>query len=161
VIRMVVGAAAASERHSVMVPWRTIFFAVNVSAALGMVVTIAGWLVASSAPDLSTLVVGCVLSAPFLTFVVAEWLLFARRVVRLERPLGIVPGIVGGLSLFAFFSNLGEAVVHHSSPGLLFWCVFGLACSSVAVYGSWCCWLRVRHRTLEVPRGFGVVRAAP
>ena len=144
-----------------MVPWRAIFFSVNVSVAIGMVFVIAQWIVSGSAMQPFVLFVGCVMVAPFIAIAIAEWLLFTRRAPRLERPLGVVAGLAGALAVLCFLTNVGEAVMQGSSTGISIWFVFGVVCLCVASYGFWCCWLRVRRRTLEMPRGFSVVSMAP
>jgi hypothetical protein len=137
-----------------MVPWRTIFFGVNCAACLGWIVIAVLWLAEGSqrSIDLFSAVVGVVIAAPAAAIAVGEWLLFARGKQKLERPLGIVAGLVGALALFALVANAGEAFVKGGSPGALFWLGFGSVCLAISAYGFWCCWLRVRRQTLLLSR---------
>ena len=97
---------------------------------------------------------------PAIAFGVAEWCLYVRNVRGLERPLGAVCGMIGGLAIFAFVSNAAEALARGGSLGEMFWLGFGATCLAVAVWGLWCCWLRVRRRTSPAERGFPVDRPA-
>src|SRR5262245_20750401 len=126
-----------------MEPWRTIFIGVWIVVAVL-------WLVEGSqgSVDHFSAVVGVVIAAPGAAIALAEWFLFARDKHRLERPLGIVAGLVGALALFALVANAGEALVEGGSPGVLFWLGIGSVCLAIAAYGFWCCWLRVRRQTL-------------
>jgi hypothetical protein len=139
-----------------MAPWRVIFFAINSAACLGWVVLTARFIATES--DLSglALVLGMIMASPAIVVAVAEWLLFTRRIPRLERPLGVLAGLVGALALFALVVNAAEAAVKGGSPGVWFWLGFGTTCLAIAAYGFWCCWLRVRRQTLAEPRGFPV-----
>lgn len=147
-----------------MVPWRTVFFAVNfgttVLFVIACVVGVCEWLVVGGSP-FAFLGAVCFVG-PALAFGITEWLLYVRKVRNLERPLGVVCGLVGGLAIFAFISNAAEAAVKGGSPGVWFWPYvwlwfgFGTVCVAVAAYGLWCCWLRVRRRTFPEERGFPV-----
>jgi hypothetical protein len=145
-----------------MVPWRTVFFGVNFGAAalfvILCVVSMAESLVGGGSPF--AFLGGVCFVWPALAFGVAEWSLHVRNARSLERPLGVVCGLVGGLAIFAFVSNAAEAAVKGGSPGILFWIGFGAACFAIAAYGLWCCWLRVRRRTFPEERGFPVGRPA-
>jgi hypothetical protein len=136
-----------------MLPWRVIFFGVNVSACLGWIVLISLFIATESDLSLMAVVLGGVMASPAVAVALAEWLLFARRVPRLERPLGILAALVGALALFALVANAAEAAVKGGAPGLLFWLGFGSGCLAVAVYGFCCGWLRVRRQTLVQARG--------
>lgn len=144
------------------VSWRMIFFGVNCAACLGWIVVAVLWLAEGSqgSIDIFSAVVGVVIASPAAAIAIGEWLLFTRDKQKLERPLGIVAGLVGALALFALIANAGEAVVEGGSPGALFWLGFGSACLAIAAYGFWCCWLRVRRQTLPQSRGFPVGQAA-
>lgn len=139
-----------------------IFFGVNCAACLGWIVVAVLWLAEGSqgSIDIFSAVVGVVIASPAAAIAIGEWLLFTRDKQKLERPLGIVAGLVGALALFALIANAGEAVVEGGSPGALFWLGFGSACLAIAAYGFWCCWLRVRRQTLPQSRGFPVGQAA-
>lgn len=141
-----------------MVPWRIIFFGVNLAACLGWIALVAQSF--AEYADLNALVVGSIVASPAVAVGIGEWLLFAWRLRCLEQPLGAVSGLVGALALFALVANAGEALVKGVSPGLLFWLGFGSVCLAIAAYGFWCCWLRVRRQTLPQPRGFPVGQAA-
>lgn len=141
-----------------MAHWRIIFFAINFAACLGWVAVIAQFIAGESDGSVSSLLLGAIMAAPAIAVGIAEWLLFARRVPGLERPLGFLAGLVGVLALFAFVANATEA--KGGSPGALFWFGFGAICLTISAYGLWCCWLRVRRRTLVERRGFPVGRAA-
>jgi hypothetical protein len=142
-----------------MVPWRIIFFGANLAACLGWIALTIQFIGES---DLSVfaLVLGAIMASPAIAVGIAEWLLFARRMPRLERPLGVIAGLVGALALFALVANAGEAFVKGGSPGALFWLGFGSVCLAIAAYGFWCCWLRVRRQTLLQSRGFPIGQAA-
>jgi hypothetical protein len=143
-----------------MVPWRVIFFGVNLAACLGWIALATQFIAGESELSVFALLVGALMASPAIAVGIAEWLLFARRVHRLERPLGIIAGLVGALALFALIANAGEALVKGGSPGALFWLGFGSVCLAIAAYGFWCCWLRVRRQTLPQSRGFPVGQAA-
>jgi hypothetical protein len=138
-----------------MVPWRIIFFGVNVAVCLGWIVLTIQF-VNGSELSVFAFLFGAIMAAPAVAVGVAEWLLFARHATRLERPLGILAGFIGALSLFGFVANAGEAVVKGESAGVLFWLGFGGICLTIAAYGFWCCWLRVHRRTLPQQRGFPI-----
>ena len=145
-----------------MVPWRTVFFAVNFGATVLFVIvcvaSVGETVVGGGSPFAFA---GAVCFAwPAIAFGVAEWFLHVRNARSLERPLGIVCGLVGGLAIFAFVSNAAESSAKGGSPGVGFWLGFGAICLAIALYGLWCCWLRVRRRTLPQARGFPVDRAA-
>jgi hypothetical protein len=142
-----------------MTPWRTIFFAINFTMSVGMVAMCVGVLVGSSGDASPGAFLGGVCFIwPAAAVAIAEWVLYFRKVRRLERPLGIFAGLVGTLALFALVSNAGEAIIKGDSPGISFWLGFGSICLCVAAYGLWCAWLRVRQRTLPEERGFPVGR---
>src|SRR2546430_2143731 len=96
-----------------MVPWRTIFFGLNSAACLGWIAIATLWLAEGSqgSIDLRSGVVGIVMASPAVAVALAEWLLYFRGKQKLERPLGIVAGLVGALACFGFLANVGEAVV--------------------------------------------------
>ncbi len=149
-----------------MVPWRTIFFWVNSAACLGWLIIAVLWVGEESQGSIDpfSAIVGVAMASPAVAIAIGEWLLFSRDKERLERPLGYVAGIVGGLACFGFLANAGEAIVKGGpgTPGLEFWLGFGVICFSIAAYGFWCCWLRVRRKTIPEPRGFPVCdRTAP
>ena len=139
-----------------MPPRRAIFFGVNVAACLGWIVLTSLFIATESDLSLLALVLGGVIASPAVALALAEWLLFTRLVPRLERPLGILAGLIGALALLALVANAAEAAVKGIAPGLLFWLGFGSGCLAVAAYGFWCGWLRVRRQTLIEPRGFSV-----
>jgi len=155
-----VGAVPAIERWCVMVPWRVIFFAINFAACLGWVALSAHFIATDADWSVFTAVIGAILASPGIAVAVAEWLLFARRVPRLERPLGVVAGLAGALGLFALIANAAEALGKGGSSGAFFWLWFGNICLVISAYGFWCCWLRVRRQTLVEPRGFPMDGAA-
>jgi len=97
-------------RSMPMVPWRTVFFAVNfgttVLFVIACVVGVGEWLVVGGSP-FAFLGAVCFIG-PALAFGITEWLLYVRKVRNLERPLGVVCGLVGGLAIFAFISNAAE-----------------------------------------------------
>src|SRR5688572_1194455 len=142
----------------VMVPWRTVFVAINFSAAVLFVimclVSVGESLAGGGSPF--AFVGGVCFIWPALALGVCEWFLHVRSVRSLERPLGVVCGLVGGLAIFVFISNAAEATVKGGSPGILFWLGFGAVCFAIAAYGLWCCWLRVRRRTFPEQPGFPV-----
>ena len=154
------GAGSAIDRHYVMVPWRVIFFGVNLTACLGWIALTTQFFAGESDLSIFGLVLGAIMASPAIAVALAEWLLFARRMPRLERPLGIVAGLVGALALFALVVNAGEALVNGGSPNVLFWLGFGSICLAISAYGFWCCWLRVRRQTLPQSHGFPVGQAA-
>ena len=133
-----------------MVPWRTVFFAVNFSGSLlvagicvlGICLPFAG----GGSPY--GLVIGVILIGPAIALSVAEWLLYARRVKRLERPLGIVSGNAAGVTVFLFAINAANAFANGSSAAVGTWLGIALASLAAAGYGLWCCWLRMNGRTL-------------
>jgi hypothetical protein len=143
-----------------MVPWRVIFFPVTLAACLGWIALTTHFIAGESDLSVFAFVLGTLMASPAIAVAVAEWLLFARRMPRLERPLGMVAGLVGALAVFALVANAGEALAKGGSPGVLFWLGFGSVCLAIAVYGFWCCWLRVRRQTLPQSRGFPVGQAA-
>jgi nitrate/nitrite transporter NarK len=134
---------------------RVIFFSINLSACFGWIV-ISARLFSESEGDLFAVVVCTLMAFPAVVAGVAELLLFSQRAPWLERPLGIVAGIVGAAAVFGFLANVGEVIHSRSSPDVSFWLVFGGACLAVAGYSFWCCWLRLRRRTFAEPRGFPV-----
>jgi hypothetical protein len=142
----------------VIVHWRTIFFGVNFGVTILFVimcaVSVGESLVGGGSPG--AFFGGACSVWPAIAFGVAEWCLYIRNARSLEQPLGVVCGLVGGLTIFAFVSNLAEAAVVDSSPGIIFWLIFGAVCFSIAAYSLWCCWLRVRRRTFPEQRGFPV-----
>jgi hypothetical protein len=137
-----------------MVPWRTIFFAINFGAAVFFFViclaSVGESFVGGGSPF--AFLGGVCFAGPAAAFGIGEWLLRMRNIRGLEGPLGLVCGLVGAMALFAFASNAAEAAVKGGSPGIRFWLGFGAVCFAIAVYGLWCCWLRVRHRTLPGER---------
>jgi hypothetical protein len=140
-------------------PWRVIFFGVNFAAAMGWVVMFADFIGRESDGSVFALVSGAVMASPGIVVMIAEWLLFARRVKALERPLGVLAGVVGALASFALITNAGEAALKGGpSAGVLFWIGFTAVCLAISAYGFWCCWLRVRRQTVPEERGFPVGR---
>ena len=143
-----------------MMPWRPVFFAVNVSSAVAFV----GLCVVSVAEVLAgagsgfAFLGGVCLSGPAVMFAICEWLLYVRGARSLERPLGVVCGVVGGIAIVSFVGNLGEAVAESALAGVPFWLMFGGLCSGVGGYGFWCGWLRIRRMTFPDERGFPVSR---
>lgn len=137
-----------------MFPWRTVFFAINLAAALGWVV-LATMFVAEEVFDsnLAAVIMWAAMGSPGFAVAIAEWRLFSRRSRSLERALGVLAGCVGALAVFAWISNVIDAAPR-KSPSAAFWIVFSTTCLTIAVYGIWCCWLRVRHRTLPEEPGF-------
>jgi len=138
-----------------MPPRRAIFFGVNVAACLGWIVLTSLFIATESDLSLLALVLGGVIASPAVAVAVAEWLLFARRMQRLERPLGILAALVGALALFALIANAAEAAVKGIAPGVWFWLGFAGVCLAIVAYGFWCGWLRVRRQTLVQARGHG------
>jgi hypothetical protein len=136
-----------------MLPWRVIFFGVNFAACLGWIVLSALFIATESDRSLVAVVLGALMASPGVAIAIAEWLLFARRVPRLERPLGVLAALVGALALFALIANAAEAAVKGGAPGVLFWLGFASACLAIAAYGFWCGWLRVRRQTFVEARG--------
>lgn len=161
-------ASAASRSQSqnavIMMPWRTVFFAVNFGATvlfvIACVVSIGESLVGGGSPG--AFLGGFFFVWPAIAFGVAEWCLYVRKTRSLEQPLGVACGLVGGFAVFAFVSSAANAAPKGASPGSpdgpggLFWMVFGSVCFVVAIHGLWCCWLRVRRRTFPEQRGFPV-----
>jgi hypothetical protein len=135
--RVPLDAGPAGDRPYVMVPWRVIFFAVNVAACVGWIVLTAQF-IGESGLGLFAFLIGAIMAAPAVAVGIAEWLLFMRRVTRLERPLGVLGGLVGALSLFGFVANAGEAAMKGGSPGVLFWLGFGASVSQLprTVFGA-------------------------
>ena len=138
-----------------MSAWRAIFFGINLAACLSWIFITARFF-AESDRDAFAAVMWTLVALPAVAVGVAEWLLFTRRAPRLERPLGIVAGLVGALAIFAFLANVAEVVHSSASPDVDFWLLFGAACLAVAAYSFWCSWLRTRRRTFAEPRGFPV-----
>jgi hypothetical protein len=155
------GGAPAAERPHVMVPWRTIFFAVNFALSISMVGICVGALaeVFGGGGSPGSLMGGMCFIWPAAVCAIAEWALYFRNVRWLERPLGIFAGLVGALTFFALVTNAGEAIVKGDSPGIGAWFGFGSICLALAAYGLWCAWLRIRRRTLPEQRGFPVVQS--
>ena len=139
-----------------MVPWRVIFFGVNLAAGLGWVALVAQFIAGESDWSLFAIALGAIMASPGIAVALAEWLLFMRGMAWLERPLGVVAGLVGALAVFCLMATAGEAAVKGGSPGVLFWLPFASICLAIAAYGFCCCWLRVRRQTLVEPRGFPV-----
>ena len=136
-------------------PWQSIFFAVNFSLAVLMLITGVGAILTGESHG--SFCGGILLLAPAAIVAIAEWRLYVRRVTRLERPLGIFSGAVGALAIFGFISNAAEAIVQGNAPGLSFWLIFGGVCLIIGAYGLWCAWLRVRRRTFADAAGFDVI----
>jgi hypothetical protein len=140
----------------IVLPWGVIFFAVNLAASLGWLTLTGISFARDSDWGFFTFLIAATMAAPAIALAVAEWLLFGRQIAWLERPLGIIAGLVGALALFALVANAGEAVAGGRSPGSFFWIGFGSICLGVATYAFWCCWLRVRRRTIAARPGFPV-----
>jgi hypothetical protein len=137
--------------------WRAIFFGVNFAAAVGWVVSVADFIGDKSDGSTFALVTGAVMASPGIVVMVAEWLLFARRVRVLERPLGVLAGVAGALALIALITNASEAALKGGSQvGVLFWIGFTGVCLGISAYSFWCCRLRVRRLTLPEEWGFPV-----
>src|SRR5437867_3902834 len=104
----------------VMVPWRTVFFAVNFAAALLFILSCALSVGQNAYAGGSAFAFlgGVCFVWPAMAFAVGEWLLYVRKVQALERPLGVTCGLIGALAVFGFFSNLAEASSKGTSPGL-------------------------------------------
>jgi hypothetical protein len=131
-----------------MVPWRTIFFVINFGVTMVVVLP-------SLAIIVDYLVVGVPSFAffgavifiwPALAIGVGEWLLYVRNVRSLERPLGVVCGLVGVMAIYGFVMNAADAAVKGDSLDIGFWLVSGGKFFGIAAYGLWCCWLRVNSR---------------
>lgn len=143
--------------------WRVVFFTVNFTMSMlwvAMCVTVIYDCLRRNGTPFAFLGGICFIW-PAMAWAIAEWALHFRNARRLERPLGIFCGLVGALALFALVSNAIEAAVERSSPGIGFWLVFGGVFLSIAAYGLWCAWLRVRRRTMREPpepRGFPVIQ---
>ena len=126
-------------------PWRAIFFAVNFAASvlfvISCIVAVGESLNGAGSPY--ALGGGVCFVVPAAAYGLAEWLLYVRNVRRLERPLGVVCGVVGAMAVFAFVANAGEAMTTPTSggPGVLAW-GFAAACFGTAAYGFFCCWKR-------------------
>src|SRR3954467_4479548 len=125
-----------------MVPWRTIFFAVNFAAAVLVVLSCVAAIIEVYFGGRSpySFAGGVCFVWPALAFGVSEWFLHVRSVRALERPLGIACGVVGSLVIFGFVSNAVEAISKGQamSVGLLFWLGFGGVCVAIAAYAFWC-----------------------
>jgi hypothetical protein len=141
-----------------MVHWRTLFFAVNFTLSAGTVAACVGALaeVFGGGGSPGSFIGGACFVGPAAAFALAEWVLYFRNVRGLEVPLGIFAGMGGALSLVALVSTIVEATVTGGSAPIGFWLVFVPVCLSLAGYGFWCAWLRVRRRTLPEERGFPV-----
>jgi hypothetical protein len=146
-----------------LMPWRPVFFAVNFAGAIAFImacVVAVGETFGGGGSPFAFLG-GLCFVGPALAFAIAEWLLYVRNMRKLERPLGVACGGVAALAVFAFVSNTGEAIVYGGkSPSVIFWLDFGATCFSIAAYGFFCCWKRVRRGDGPGDRGFPVAICA-
>jgi hypothetical protein len=88
---------------------------------------------------------------PALVFGIAEWFLYFRKFRSLEKPLGVICGIIGVLALVVVMGNAGEAIREGD------WLIFGATGISIAAYNLWCCWMRMHRWTFPEERGFPVI----
>ena len=125
---------------------RLIFFLVNFGMSLlfGLlfVVAFAEALAGSGSPF--GLLGGLCCTGPSFALAVAEWAFFVRKREWLRRPLGYVCGAAGFFAVFAFVSNVAEAVVDGHQAPLEFWIIFGSVVVTVAAYCAFCCWHRLK-----------------
>ena len=138
--------------------WRPLFFSVNFAVSVvfivSCVIAVGESLGGGGSPF--ALLGGVCFVWPALAVAIGEWLLYVRNVRRLERPMGVVCGLVGVLALFAFFANAGEAIVKGGQPpGVVFWLGFAAACFGIAGYGLFCCWKRFQNDQKD-QRGFAL-----
>lgn len=145
-------------KQSELVPWSMVFCAVNCAACLFWIVFVVLWLAEVSQGNIGLVpsAVAILIALPAVAIGFLEWLLYSRQARKLERPLGIFTGLIGLLALFGLISNIGEAIVKGGPSDVLWWLSFGSICLTIAAYGFWCCWMRVRQRTLPHLRGFPV-----
>jgi hypothetical protein len=135
-----------------MVPWRAFFFAVNMAASLA-VTSAAALAVRRSDGSAVAFAIAAVVALLGVAVATAELLLFAWQVRRLERALGVLPGIVGVLSFLMVIAQVPAVALYGGSRDEWALSVLFVA---VAGYGSWCCYLRMRQRALPELRGFPV-----
>jgi hypothetical protein len=134
---------------------RTVFFVVNfgVSVMFAIICAICILILPFDGGSLFDLASALLCIAPASAIAIAEWMLFARRSRRLERPLGILCGAVGGFTLYGFAGNLSEAAVEGTTADLSFWLVFAAISATIGAYALWCCWYRLRASSQWSLRG--------
>ena len=143
---------------AIMFPWRTIFFAINFGASVLMIAAslfgiAAGFAGVGNAP---ALLGGMLMIGPAILVAMAEWRLYVCKRHSLERTLGTAYGIVAGFIVFAFVSNVAEALYNGWFVGWGFLLGFSAVCMALAGYTFWCCWFRIRRCSTVEARGFPV-----
>lgn len=129
---------------------RLTFFLVNLSAAILFLVL---GVIASFSGDRSPFAgVGAFFFVwPAVAFGIGEVVLFRRGSRPLERSLGAVCGMMGGL---AFLTLIASALAAPSNWE--FWLSVGGTCIGVTIYGFWCCWWRMNRADSAKHPGFPV-----
>jgi hypothetical protein len=140
-----------------MMPWRTIFFSVNLTAAVLFVVFC---LIPDRSVDERDTFILHVAIWPAVAFGIAEWVLFSQKNRELEKLLGGIAGFLAIPTTILFVGSIGEAV----NGGLAaFRPTLFVGSLIAATYSALCCYQRLLGRPLpKEPRGFAVAdRTSP
>ena len=152
--KLIIAPPVARSRNAF--PWRIVFFTVNMTAC-AIVMTLFIISLLRAADDLASVILFvAIFGLPSVVVAMAEYSLLRKRTAWLERPLGILAGLVAMVALLLCISNAIEALTNGTKLSISFWTVFIPACLAIAAYGGWCCWLRAMKLTLPDEPGFQV-----
>lgn len=137
-------------------PWRIVFFTANITAC-ALLLELAAIPLLRTPDEIGIVVLFIVIfGVPSLAVGIAEIALICWRTRWLERPLGVIAGLVGMLAFLLLLTNSIEALTKPVRLPASFWLGFIPACLVISAYCGWCCWMRVMKLTIPAQYGFEV-----